>query len=99
MIKLMKCGHSTNATNSKGNPVCAICIGTTPDAEIVDTLPNLEGREACCSFIDFGKCGNQGGEIKEGRHGWVKSSLKLAFFEYCPSRPHDLYYCGCWGWE
>ena len=80
---LMKCGH-TSQSEVDGNPVCVICFGITPKAiEIEENLPNLEGREAKCSF-----CGKT-----------VKSSLDLAFFEHRPDDETDGYYCGCIGWD
>lgn len=23
----------------------------------------------------------------------------LPFFEACPDKPYDKFYCGCWGWD
>jgi len=80
---LMKCGHAPNGTDSKGNPVCVICIGFTEKARIVAEEPNLEGRTARCTY-----CGQE-----------RPSSTKLAFFEYRPDQPTDDYYCGCRGWN
>jgi hypothetical protein len=82
---LMKCGHSANSTDTKGNPVCVICIGIVAGAdEIVKEPPSLEGRFARCSY---------------GDHAKVPSSYDLAFFEYRPEREEDTYYCGCYGWD
>jgi hypothetical protein len=53
MKVLMKCGHTAQATDEEGNPVCAICIGITPGARIPVEPPKLEGREAVCM------CGNR----------------------------------------
>lgn len=82
---LMKCGHTANAINSGSRkPCCAICIGIDPGAEVVAEIqPTLEGRVARCAF-----CGLE-----------AKSGLTLAFFEYHPDRPYDMYYCGCRGWD
>lgn len=80
---IMKCGHAANATHN-GNPVCAICFGLTPDAEIIaDTAPDLTGRKAMCS---------QCGRITD-------SSENLLFFEYRPEQEYDSFYCGCKGWN
>ena len=96
---MMKCGHSANAT-IKGRPCCALCFGINIGAIVVDdSPPSLEGREACCSYRRPGRYGAQGGETRAVGHGWVKSSPELAFFEYSPDKPHDYYYCGCFGWD
>ena len=82
---LMKCGHSANATNQDGNPVCAICIGIDAGATVVDEAPpSLIGRVAQCPY-----CRNK-----------RPSSFDLAFFEYREGRHEfDSYYCGCRGWD
>lgn len=46
---MMKCGHTANAVDQHGNPVCIICMCT----EIQEEKPSLEGRMAKCS-----DCGN-----------------------------------------
>ena len=80
---MMKCGHAANATHN-GKPVCAICFGFTPDAQIVaDTAPDLTGRKARCGY-----CGKL-----------TDSKISLPFFEYRPNCKYDSYYCGCWGWD
>lgn len=63
----MKCGHVAQGTNTKTNtPSCVICIGLTPDAEIVvSDLPDLTGRIARCY------CGKE-----------TPSDFDLPFFEY-----------------
>jgi len=81
---MMKCGHAANATTGGGLPCCAICIGLTPGAYIVDSeTVNLEGRLAQCGY-----CGKK-----------KESNTNLAFFEYRPNEAYDKYYCGCKGWE
>jgi hypothetical protein len=81
---MMKCGHAANATDSKGNPVCVICIGIDPGAEIVDeSPPNLEGRTARCVYCSCEE----------------PSSPNLPFFEYNPKGEKDTFYCGCRGWD
>jgi hypothetical protein len=62
----MKCGHTANAKDSEGNPVCAICIGIHPGATEIDKKPSLVGRTARCY-----SCGST-----------VPSSYNLPFFEY-----------------
>lgn len=93
---MMKCGHAANAVNGKGEHACAICVGITPDAYIVDeNPPSLEGRIAKCS------CG-----------ATQPSDPDLAFFEHGryakgdPGGPaikrvydYDTFYCGCRGWD
>jgi hypothetical protein len=52
---MMKCGHAANATDSEGNPVCAICYGINPQlsraaTEVAEKPPDLEGRRARCAY-------------------------------------------------
>lgn len=49
----MKCGHTAMGTlgGDPSKPVCPICIGFTPDAEIVVDAPDLTGREMRCSCM------------------------------------------------
>lgn len=80
---MMKCGHAANGFTA-GHPVCAICVGITPDALIVsEEVINLVGRTARCT-----SCRRE-----------VESSEKLPFFEHRPEKPVDWYYCGCRGWN
>lgn len=86
---MMKCGHSANAVNSKGDPSCIICLGIHPGAEEIDeNAPSLVSRKATCSY-----CGKA-----------VPSNSNLAFFEYRGQGTRhesstDSYYCGCRGWD
>lgn len=81
---LMKCGHSANAKDKDGNPVCVICVGLDAGATVVDEAPpSLEGREAKC-----GQCGHR-----------RPSEFNLPFFEHNPNHETDGYYCGCRGWN
>ena len=80
---MMKCGHVAQS-KINGKPVCVICLGLTPDAEIVaETEPDLTDRKARCPYC---------GEI-------VDSNKNLPFFEYCPDQEYDRFYCGCRGWD
>lgn len=103
---MMKCGHAANAVNgATGGPTCAICIGIDPGAEVVDDAPpDLTGRTA--------RCGHYGqtptGRLHESNYGCKRgqqclcerpSSPALPFFAHQPGRPHDQFYCGCWGWS
>lgn len=84
MKPMMKCGHAANAVDKDGNPCCAICAGSTPDAFIVeDKEIDLTGRKAICSYCNT----------------IVDSSLDLPFFEYRPDKEYDNFYDGCWGWD
>lgn len=84
---MMKCGHAANAVNSAtGALSCIICVGLTPDAEQISAMPNLSGRTAYCAYVKT--C-----------DATAPSSTDLAFFEYLPTESHDLYYCGCHGWD
>lgn len=63
----MKCGHTANAETSDGKPVCIICFGITPDAEVIvpeENKPDLSGRSAVCL-----ECGSV-----------TDSNFKLPFF-------------------
>ena len=80
---MMRCGHKANATHY-GKPVCVICFGLTPDAEIVaDTVPDLTGRRARCIYCD---------NVQD-------SNINLPLFEHRPNCKYDSYYCGCRGWD
>jgi hypothetical protein len=83
-MPMMKCGHVAQGTKGDtGKPVCVICIGIDPGAEIIDeNPPDLTGRMAKCRSCDYMK----------------ESKFSLAFFEYRPDREYDLFYCGCRGW-
>lgn len=80
---MMKCGHSANATDENGKPVCAICVGIIKGAcEIDENLPNLIGRQAKC------RCG-----------AIQPSKLSLPFFKHQPEQEFDSFYCGHYGWD
>lgn len=79
----MQCGHTANATSSDGKPACAICVGIHPGATEPGPPSDLTGRTARCAY----------GGIA------VPSNASLPFFEHRPDKPHDLYYCGCFGWD
>lgn len=86
-MPLMMCGHSSNGAirQSDGKPICVACIGIVAGADVpVETLPDLTGRIASCSY---------------GNHRDVPSSVNLAFFAHQPDQPTDRYYCGCRGWD
>lgn len=84
MKPMMRCGHAANATKLD-KPVCAICIGITPDAQVVDeNPPDLTGREAECPYCK--------------RRAPSNPSM-VAFFEHRPNSPLDTFYCGCRGWD
>jgi hypothetical protein len=81
---MMKCGHTPNAKDVHGNPVCVICIGINPLAEEIDTSPpSLEGRIARCNT-----CGSQ-----------RESAYNLPFFQKLDTKNIDTFYCGCYGWD
>jgi len=82
---MMKCGHAASAIDGAGNPVCAICVGISRNAEIVEESPlDLSQREAKC--LECGKARRL-------------SSVNLAFFQSRPDKEFDGYYCGCMGWN
>lgn len=90
MKYLMKCGHvaqSTTIRNGKLIPVCAICVGLTEKATIVEKeargCEGLENRNAKCRFCN----------------SIVSSNWDLPFFEYKPDQEMDSYYNGCFGWD
>ncbi|WP_407310580.1 hypothetical protein [Desulfosporosinus sp. SB140] len=97
---LMKCGHTANAvkkTDSGDIPVCLICAGITPDAEIiVEQKPDLAGRKSRCTY--FGRTFKHNGRTVTC-NSEVDSKFSLAFFEHKPKSKYDEHYCGCWGWN
>ena len=82
---LMKCGHAANGKDHQtGKPVCVICLGIHPGAEVIETnQPDFNGRKAQCFYC------------KQTR----LSSLDLPFLMQHPEREFDEYYCGCKGWD
>lgn len=81
MTDLMECGHAANANDNDGKPVCAICLGIDPRANVVATnLPDLTGRTALCSY--FESCKKR-----------MPSSVDLAFFEYQGAGSYSAAYC------
>lgn len=84
MNAVMKCGHTALGRKKDGSPVCPMCVGLDPRAEVVDVSPpSLEGRKAVCPHC------------KRERD----SDYGLPFFEYRPQHSMDSYYCGCRGWD
>lgn len=87
MAVLMKCGHVANAKTSTGRPVCVICAGHRPEADMIDKectgTDGLEGRQAACTY-----CGCE-----------RQSAWELPFFTYHPEAKTDGFYCGCFGWD
>jgi len=84
---LMECGHTANAKDGDGNPVCVICIGINQGATVVERVrPSLVGRKARCGY--YHTCGSE-----------RDSSFDLAFFEHKDDQEHDEFYCGCYGWD
>lgn len=84
MTLVMKCGHTALGRKRDGSPVCPMCVGIDPRAEIVDDNPPvLDGRMAVCPYCKRERASDYG----------------LPFFEHRPTRDTDSYYCGCRGWE
>ena len=87
---MMKCGHAANSVNRKtGDPVCVICIGIDPGADVIASTPDLTGRTAKCGYNNPGTSCN----------ATAPSDPHLAFFGYRPEKEFDEYYCGCRGWD
>jgi hypothetical protein len=97
-VVLMKCGHSTHAVTSSGEPVCVICVGMTPDARIPATESEskalTDGRMMRCSYQR-----GRDGKPCAARTTPVPSNPRAAFFASKPSQEFDEFYCGCWGWD
>lgn len=89
---LMKCGHTAQAVDGKGNHICAICMCDEIETDIFD----LTGRKARCIY--FGQAFMFGGR-RVTCHGETDSRYELPFFKNKPDSEHDEYYCGCWGWD
>lgn len=49
MVYLMKCGHTSNAKDNNGNPVCVIC-GCKDVEKETEGSDGLEEREAECCY-------------------------------------------------
>ena len=83
----MKCGHTANATDAHGYPVCVICLGIKEGATEIDHEVHgnegLEGRKARCPYCKK----------------TTDSRWELPFFEHKPNAEYDEYYDGCFGWD
>jgi hypothetical protein len=112
MPPLMKCGHAANSEHilhdGTRRPSCVICYGIHSGADQIDeTPPSLEGRIAHCSYRScntnrYGKgrtTPDYGEYFDASGRACAKSSIDLPFFEHKPNEPHDVYYCGCFGWD
>lgn len=84
MTVYMACGHAGNANDESGNPVCVICIGINPGADIVvNNSPDLTGRRAKCGY----------NHVEDDT---VESSFDLPFFEYLGvESPRAITICKC----
>jgi hypothetical protein len=85
MNPMMACGHSANAVDGEGRPVCVICAGLNAGAGVVAPEPDLCGRISRCAYCK-----------KERTSG---DREFMAFFEHRPKEEFDRYYCGCRGWN
>lgn len=113
MGHLMECGHTANAHDHEGNPVCVICVGLDPRATQVSSKPDLTGRTATC-------CGNTRQSsydlpFFEYRGPGSRSAVEICvcgYYEIAHNKPlddcpgfvprgemQDLYYCGHSGWD
>lgn len=103
---LLKCGHASNAVDENGNPICIICMGVKPGADVVAAAPNLKGRRARCEYYGQrlgyrGDC-DYGGSRQPDRvcRCETESSLDLPFFTMLEGQSFDRFYCGCaFGWD
>lgn len=89
-MTIMQCGHTANATDDQGAPVCVIHVGTSLDAEARTPRPepDLTGRKAKCP-----SCGRV-----------TDTSTSLAFLRLHPDHDpgagrYDTFYDGCRGWD
>ena len=112
---LMKCGCTAHATCSRKDgvkldqPIPACVIHDCYD--VADEKPDLAGRKARCTYMGScrarrginsyrpGKEKPDYGTFDDAGHGVAPSSFDLPFFHHNPDKPHDDYYCGCFGWE
>ena len=103
---MMKCGHAANATTVRDGKTIPCCIICAPDkgAYITTDSINLTDRKARCGYYGKhrrnGSC-DYGGTDQPDRicRCETESSSKLPFFEYRPTQPFDMFYCGCHGWD
>lgn len=84
-MPLIACGHTAQGFvgSDRSQPVCVICYGMKPEAQIIAETPDLEGRVARCA-----DCGKE-----------RPSNINLPFFEHRPHMEKDSFYCGCLGWD
>lgn len=96
---MLRCGHSANAVDEKGNPSCAICC----TKEIDKNPPDLSARKARCTYfgsVPKGRNHESNYDCKRGQACLCErpSDTNLPFFHYT-SKDFDEFYCGCWGWD
>lgn len=101
MAVLMMCGCTVSTTDLAGNPSCL--YHNTPLGRTPALLPDLTGRSARCAHYGQTPSGRNH-ESRTCTRGQpcmceAPSSFDLAFFEYRPAHAHDVFYCGCWGWD
>ena len=100
---LMACGHTAQAVDGTGAPVCAICLTVTPDARVVvEDKPDLTGRMSRCSYSKPGEAEHRVGREGRGYRAVPQpqpSAWSLPSFEHRPDQAEDRHYCGCWGWD
>lgn len=102
---LMKCGHTSNAVNSKTQkPVCIICMCE----EVAEVKPDLTGRKARCCYYGkevyhnetyFPEMLTTNYRGKKCCGSLVDSKYTLPFFEHKPNSKEDSFYCGCMSWD
>ena len=89
-IYIMRCGHVALAKDRFYRPICPLCIGIKEGADQVareidehNMKTELAGRVAWCPYCRSER----------------PSDPNLPMFQYQPSSPNDVYYCGCRGWD
>lgn len=78
---MMGCGHAANAVqviDGERYPVCAICVGLDPMAQVEIKPPDLTGRFAKCAYNNP----NNPDAVKTHMNEPIPSSMNLAFFEF-----------------
>lgn len=113
MKPMLACGHAANATDGHGNPSCAICVGIAP-THVVET-PTLAGRIAKCgcgatqpsdspdlAFFEYRWPGSRSAtdQCVCGYYRMAHGAPHIKCSDFQPrGDQHDLYYCGCRGWD
>lgn len=80
---MMGCGHSANGKRGD-DPVCVICFGIKPGANVIADGPDLSNRQARCAC----------GQLAES-----STKLPFFQYRPDGATGMDGFYCGHGGWD